>query len=177
MEKILVVYYSNKGSSRFLAEKIAGELTCDIEEIIPRFNHFFFLVLRCSFGIKNLEHNIEEYNKIILCGPIWMGQVIVPLSNFINKYRRQIKSLYFACSCGGGDEKREEKFGYNGVFNKIAYILADKCKGCEAFPITLFVPEDKLEDQDSIMNTRFTNNNFSNAFQNRLDRFISKIKE
>ena len=34
--KTLVVYYSGKGSNKYLAEKIAQTLHCDVEAIVPR---------------------------------------------------------------------------------------------------------------------------------------------
>ena len=36
----LVVYYSNTGSNKYLAEKIAAVLSCDNEAIKPRLNFF-----------------------------------------------------------------------------------------------------------------------------------------
>lgn len=44
MKKTIVIYYSNNGSNRFLAHKIAERLQCDIEEIKPRINAHLLLV-------------------------------------------------------------------------------------------------------------------------------------
>jgi len=36
--KTIVIYYSNKGSNKYLAKKISKSLSSDIEEIKPRLN-------------------------------------------------------------------------------------------------------------------------------------------
>jgi len=91
--KALVVYYSNKGSNKFLAEKISERLSCDIEEIRPRLDVFTFFLMNIHMGIKSLKHNLEEYSHIILCGPIWMGKFIPPLRSFTKNYKDKIQKL------------------------------------------------------------------------------------
>ena len=87
MKKTIVYYYSRKGSNMFLAERIAKDLNCDIEKIKPRLNIFFFMLFSLNFGIKKLRHQPENYERILLCGPIWMGKFIPPLKSFVKKYK------------------------------------------------------------------------------------------
>ena len=93
--KTLVVYYSHTGNNRFLAERLARDMKGDIEEIKPRLNVFFFLIfssfLHITFGIKDLEHDIASYDKVLLVGPIWMGNLITPLRSFVKKYCKEQK--------------------------------------------------------------------------------------
>jgi flavodoxin len=179
MKKAIVIYYSNTGSNRYLAEKIADRLECDIEEIKPRPNLFPVLMLlsalKASWGIKSLKHNLEEYDRIILCGPIWMGKLISPLRGFINRYRACFKQLYFVTCCGSGDAVKNDKFGHATVFKLVREILGDTCVLCEAFPIGLVLPEEKQKDGDAIMKTRLSDTNFSGDIQKRFDNFIKKI--
>jgi flavodoxin len=179
MKKTIVMYYSNTGSNRYLAEKIADRLGCDIEEINPRPNIFPVLLLlsalKTSWGIKSLKHNLKEYDRIILCGPIWMGKLISPLRGFINKTRQHINQLYFITCCGSGDAVKNDKFGHATVFQIVREILGDKCVHCEAFPIGLVLPEDKQKDGDTIMKTRLSDTNFSGDIETRFDNFIKKI--
>lgn len=177
--KILLVYYSNTGSNKYLAEKFSHALNSDIEEIKPRMNLFPFLLLfsfiRVSPGISNLKHQISDYDRIVLCGPIWMGRFISPLRDFILKYRKRIKRLYFVTCCASRDEAKNDTFGYATVFPQVERLLGRACNACEAFPINLVIPDEKQKDNDAIMKTRLSDDNFTSRIQERFDSFIVKI--
>lgn len=179
MKKNLVVYYSNTGSNKYLANRIAGNLACDIAEIRPRPNVFplllLFSSLKRSMGIKALDPNPGEYERIILCGPVWMGKLISPLRDFLFRYRNGINNLYVASCCASSDAAKDDKFGHGLVFNLVREIMGDKCVHCEAFPIGLVVPEDKKEDSDTIMKTRLSDENFSGEILLRFEKFIQLL--
>jgi menaquinone-dependent protoporphyrinogen IX oxidase len=172
-----VAYYSRKGSNRYLAEKIAQRLKCNIEEIRPRLNVLPLLLLKMTFGIRSFKHDIKETDIVILCGPIYMGSLIAPLRNFINKYSADISRLVFVTCCGSTDEKKDEKFGYGFVFKEIKEILQDKCVLCQAFPITLVLSEAEKEDTDAFMNTHLNDENFNGEIVKRFDQLLSQISE
>lgn len=177
MKKHLVVYYSKSGNNRYLAEKISRELKCEIVEIQPRINVFFFLILslltKISMGNRLLGHSLNEYESIILCGPIWMGSVIPPLRDFINKNKNNIKLLHFVTCCGSTDSGKEDKFGYATVFPKVKNMIGDdRCGIYEAFPVDLIIHGDNNED---IMKARISDDNFTGELHERFDRFIKNI--
>ncbi len=174
--KTLVLYYSRKGSNKFLAEKISESLSCEIEEIKPRSNVFLFFLLNIRFGNKKFQHKIEDYDRIILCGPIFVGRFIPPLYSFVNKYKNKINQLVFITCCGSTYEKKEEKFGHGIVFNKVKELLNGKCIHCEAFPIDLVLPEDQKENDEAFMNTHLSEINFKGEIVERFDNFISSIR-
>jgi len=175
MEKIIVIYYSNKGSNKYLAEKISVQLSCDLEKIKPRMNVFLLFLMNIHFGIKPLKHNIEDYDKVILCGPIWIGKLIPPLRSFIKKYFSKINQLIFVACCGSTDAKKDEKFGHGLVFNEVKNLLKDKCILCQAFPVGLVLPDDKKEDADAFMKTHLNDENFKGEIQERFDNFMTKV--
>lgn len=179
MKETLVVYFSKTGSNNYLAHKLAKDLEADIERIIPRINHFLPQLLgtisRLSLGIKSLKKNVRDYNKVILVGPIWMGRLIAPLYNFLKKYLKGIQKLYFATCCGSTDEIKDDKFGYGHVFKKIREIGGDKLIRAEAFPIVMVIPEDQKDNDDVIMKTRLSDDNFSGKIKERYDRFLSGL--
>ncbi len=109
MSKTIVIYYSRKGSNKYLAKRIAAKLNCDIERIRPRLNFFMFFLMNIGLGIKPLKHNLTEYDKIILCGPIWMGKFVYPLQRFVKKYIKSINHLYFITCCGSSYSTRDDK--------------------------------------------------------------------
>jgi hypothetical protein len=175
--KTLVVYYSFTGSNKYLAEKIAHILKSDCEAIRPRLNVFpllmLFSLVKTGLGIMSIKHSVNEYDRVVVCGPIWMGRLISPLHDFITKYRKHIKSLYFVTCCGSSDAAKNDKFGYAGLFQQLKNMLGDTCIHCEAFPIGLVVPLDKKEDGSAVMKTHLSDENFTGEIQTRLDKFIT----
>lgn len=181
MNKILVVYYSNAGNNRYLANKMAKRLSADIEELKPKLNIFPILVLsslmKLSLGIKPLQNNVSEYEKIVLCGPVWMGQLVAPLRDFIGKYNKVIKSLYFVTCCGSTDKLKDDKFGYGNVFRLVKKKMGDKYLGCEALSISLVVPDEIKENSEEMMKVRLSDENFKGEIKEKFDTFVKKINE
>ncbi len=175
----LVAYYSHTGNNRFLAERLASDLKADIEPIRPRLDVFFLLIfsslLHITFGIRKLEHDVGSYDKVVLVGPIWMGNLITPLRSFVKKYQKDIKTLYFVTCCGGGDEQKDDKFGYKAVFRKVESYYHRAPAHCEALPIKLVVPKDKWKDDDAMMKARLTEETFKGPIVDRYDSFLSHI--
>ncbi len=58
--KTIVVYYSRKGSNKYLAVKIASSLKCDIEEIRPRLNLFLLFLMNVHLGIGLLKKELRN---------------------------------------------------------------------------------------------------------------------
>lgn len=175
--KTIVVYYSNKGSNRYLARKISTSLSCDQEEIRPVLNVFFLFLMNIHLGIKPLQHNMSAYDRVILCGPIWMGKFIPPLRSFVKKYRSRIKKLVFVTCCGSTFEKKNEKFGHGLVFNEIEKMLNGKLVHCQAFPVGLVLPDEHREDPDAFMKTHLNDDNFKGEIQEHYDNLIRQLTE
>lgn len=174
--KTIVYVYSHKNSNRYLANKIAADLKCEIEEIKPRLNIHLLMLMGINFGNKKLKTKVEEYDRVVLCGPIWMGKLIVPLRNFINRHISKINKLIFVTCCGSPFDKKDEKFGHNQVFKQVKNLSGEKCRHCEAFPITLVLPDGQKEDSDAFMRTHLNDDNFRGEILGIYDNFISKIK-
>lgn len=174
--KTIVYFYSHKGSNRYLANKIAKDLNCTIEEIKPRLNVHLLMLMGVNLGNKKLVSRIEDYDRIILCGPIWMGQLIVPLRNFIKKNKNKFQNLAFVTCCGSTFDKKDEKFGHNLVFEKLRKILSDKCKHCEAFPKTLVLSDELKEAPGAFMKTNLNDENFKGEIKTIYNNFIVKLE-
>jgi flavodoxin len=175
MKKTIVVYYSRKGSNKYLAEKISRNLSCELEEIRPRLNVFLLFLMNIHLGNKPLKHNIQDYDKVVLCGPIWMGRIIPPLGSFINNYYDSINKLIFVTCCGSTDAKKDDKFGHGLVFKEVEKILNNKCILCQAFPIGLVLPDDEKENADAFMKTHLNDDNFKGEIQERFEKFIQEV--
>jgi len=175
MKKTIVYYYSRKGNNRFLSEKIAVELNCDIEEIRPRLNAFPLILMGASAGIWKLKDPPGNYDRVILCGPVFVGKLITPLKHFLTKYGKCISRLVFVTCCGSGFEQKNEKYGHGHVFNRVRDILGDKCVHCEAFPISLVIPEEIKKNPDSVIKTRLNEENFRGEFKSRFEQLITAL--
>jgi flavodoxin len=175
--KIMVYYYSHKGSNRFLAHRIANDLNCEIEEIKPRLNAHLLMLMGLNLGNRKLKSKVENYDRVILCGPIWIGKLIVPLKNFVVKYRPKIKKLIFVSCCGSTFKDKDNKFGHNLVFNQVKGLLDQKCLHCEAFPIDLVAPPELKEDPSAFMKVHLNSENFNGEIIQIYESFISKIKD
>lgn len=174
--KSLVVYYSHKGSNKYLANRIRHSINCDIEQIKPKLNYHLLFLININFGNKLLSSNLNEYDQIILCGPIWMGKFIPPLKTFVTKNFDKIKKLIFVSCCGSTFEKKDEKFGHNLVFKEVKHILEEKLYFCEAFPITLVLPHEQKNDPNAFMKTHLSDENFKGEILEIFENFINKIK-
>jgi len=173
--RTIVYYYSHKGSNRYLATKIASDLKCELEEIKPLLNSHLLMLMGLNFGNRRLKNNVENFEKVILCGPIWMGKLIVPLKNFMIKHIPKINKMVFVSCCGSTFNKKDEKFGHNLVFNEVKNIANEKCIHCEAFPISMVLPDDQKEDTDAFMKTHLNDDNFKGEIQLIFNNFIQKI--
>lgn len=81
--KVLVVYYSQTGNTKLVAEAIAESLNADIEEISDekdRAGVFGFLRSGYEAIFKKLtetqqpiKHKPEEYDLTIIGSPVWAG--------------------------------------------------------------------------------------------------------
>lgn len=113
--KTLVVYYSLSGNTKKIAEEIAKELKCDIEEIIDLKNRkgFFGYILAgfdAVFGrktkIKEIHKKPVLYDLVIIGTPIWGSNMCPAVRTFISEneinFRRNVA---FFSTFGGGSGK------------------------------------------------------------------------
>ncbi len=105
--KILVAYYSRTGTTRKVAEAIAGILKCDIEEVIDkksRSGALGWLKSGRDAGSKKLT-TIEEtkndpglYDVVAIGTPVWNGTMSTPIRTYIVQHRESFKKVAFFCT-------------------------------------------------------------------------------
>ncbi len=177
MTENLVVYYSNNGSNKFLAEQVATDLNCDKESIQPIINAHILLLMGMGIGIKRLKHRISDYKKVILIGPVWMGKFIFPLKQFVKKYKKDLDELVFLTCCGSSYEVKDEKYGHQAVFDYLKNSLPGKEVVCYALPITLLLSEKDKEDSQKVMETRLTQQNFVGEMREKYNHFLKSVSK
>lgn len=175
MKDTIVIYYSNNGSNRFLAQQIAARLHAEIEEIKPVFNLHLLLLMGIGLGNKKLEHQLSDYKRVVLCGPVWMGKFIYPLKSFVRKHKKNIRELIFVTCCASSYEAKDEKYGHGLVFEKLKQMIPKINVQCAAFPIPLILPDEKKKDPELVMNTRLNEESFKGEIVQRFNDFIGTI--
>jgi flavodoxin len=126
--KSVVVYYSMRGTTKKIAERIAEVLGCDLEEIRePRVRKGIIGFLRSVREaiwktlppIYEPEKNIGDYELVVLGTPVWAGTMSSPMRSFLEKHGRRMKRTAFFCTAGGSAgrtlREMEAVSGHKGI--------------------------------------------------------------
>ena len=111
--KMLVLYYSQTGNTKAVAEEIAGKLGADIEEIVavnPYDGDFQATIERCKQeheqgnipDIQPIKSNIADYDIIFIGYPIWFGTYVPPVQKFLLSNDLSGKKIVPFCTFGSG---------------------------------------------------------------------------
>jgi flavodoxin len=107
--KTLVVYYSKTGKTRRLAEEIAKQLCCDIEEIVDRKDRSgttgWFSGSRDAFRkfLTDIEFSKDpsEYDLIIIGTPVWSFGITPAMRTYFTKNIEKLNNVAFFITCSG----------------------------------------------------------------------------
>ena len=111
--KVLVLYYSQTGNTRQVAQEISTRLGADMEEIVavnPYDGDFQQTIARSMQEreegvlpeIQPLKVDIKDYDIIFLGYPIWFGTYAPPVVSFLGKVDFSGKKLVPFCTFGSG---------------------------------------------------------------------------
>ena len=112
MKKKLVVYFSYTGHTKMIVDKIKDKLDCDIlkiETVEPYSTDYDTVVNdeqnseRSNFlpEIKDININLNNYDKIILGTPVWWYRPVPAIRSFLTKYDLTGKTVIpFATNAG-----------------------------------------------------------------------------
>ena len=106
--KTIVISYSLTGNNQDLAASVAAALEARHVQITePKARNMGKIVLDVIFGrtpkITLPMETIQEYDLVIFCGPVWMGQVASPFRACFKELAPQIGQYAFVSICGGAD--------------------------------------------------------------------------
>ena len=114
MPRILVVYFSHEGNTKFVAEKIAKLAEADIQPLVPKkqlasktsSSKFFWggakVYMRTKPELKKLAKNPKDYDVLFIGTPVWAWTFAPPLRTFFSEIRLKDKKIaLFACDEGG----------------------------------------------------------------------------
>ncbi len=135
--KLLVIYYSYEGNTKFIAESIANEIEADLLELKPKnegrhqgFMKYFWLGKQVIFKEKpelmQFQLNPEDYDFIFIGTPVWAGSYAPPLRTFFETNNLKGKKIaLFSCSEGGDMKimfKMKEALSSNTIIDEHKFI-------------------------------------------------------
>jgi flavodoxin len=111
--KMLVLYYSQTGNTKAVAEEIANKLGADIEEITmvdPYDPDFQVTIDRCLKEreqeilptINPVKADLANYDVVFLGYPVWFGTYAPPVIKFLNDADLSGKKIVPFCTFGSG---------------------------------------------------------------------------
>lgn len=113
--KTLIVYYSRTETTKKIAQAIANEIECDIEEIVDMTNrdgNMGYLkscvdaILKKDTTIKDIVYNPQDYDLIIIGTPVWASTVSNSVRMYIIQNAMNFKNVAFFCTeKSSGSEK------------------------------------------------------------------------
>ncbi|QQO07792.1 flavodoxin [Breznakiella homolactica] len=110
-EKILVVYFTRTGNTRYVAEHIQSLLGGDMAEItaVTAYPEIYSAALdrarqerdgNVRPAIRVLVPDINDYEYILLGYPIWLGGIPMPVAAFLETFDFSGKTIMPFCSSG-----------------------------------------------------------------------------
>ena len=110
-EETLIMYYSKTGKTRIVAEELKAlvpaarlvEIKSDVGIMKAVFWHQLFSRNACN---EPISVDLEKYERIILCSPIWLQKISSPMRTIINTVPLKGKQVDMFVVCAGhfGDE-------------------------------------------------------------------------
>jgi flavodoxin len=109
MPKALIIFYSNTGNTRRIAEAIAALgnwPTAEIRDITSRRGAWGNL--RCALeSVLKIKPRIEfdspvlsSFDLIIIGTPVWVGHIASPVRSFLAMHHHSLQRVAFFCTCG-----------------------------------------------------------------------------
>lgn len=112
-QKVLVLYYSQTGNTKMVAEEIATRLGADIEEIVmvnPYDPDFHATIEQCMKDreagvlpeIQAVAANVADYDVVFLGFPVWFGTYAPPVTKWLEGVDLSGKKVVPFCTFGSG---------------------------------------------------------------------------
>ncbi|MCS7151017.1 MAG: hypothetical protein NZ928_01345 [Endomicrobia bacterium] len=131
--KSLIVYYSRSGRTKLVAMKLAELLNSETEEIVdfkPRKGFLGWLIsgydalTKKITEIAPLTKNLDDYDHIILCSPVWALSIPPAIRTFLNLYKEEIKNISFIATMSSTGAKKMFKQLEELAGRKPKFVLA-----------------------------------------------------
>ena len=177
--KTLVAYFSRTGNNRYLAARLARDFGADLRELKPRVKAFPVMVLFSlagwPLGLSRDSRNTTGYDRLIVCGPLWMGKLCLPVLDFLRSAKKKQTKVHLITCCGSKDAAKDDTFGYGRVFTELEAKFGAALGQTQALPIELVLPEDQRALPEAIMAARLTDETLVGPIAERYQSFVQKL--
>ncbi|MDF2877335.1 MAG: hypothetical protein K0S30_431 [Clostridia bacterium] len=104
----VIISYSYTGNNNALAESVARELSVkhiniSVQKPITMGSILMDMIFARTPKVQLDPDIMQQYDLIIFCAPIWMGQVASPLRAYLNYLKTSPKAYGFISISGGAD--------------------------------------------------------------------------
>lgn len=158
--KTLIAYYTLSGNNKKLADYIKEKYNCELLEIKEKKKRkTFSIILDLIFKKRKAKlaeyfADLNEYDNVILIGPIWMGKVCKPLLTFALNEKDNIKSFSYISVCGGANREilLEDNFTLESQITpkKVLQLAIAPLLPAEMQKDVKYIMAYKLKDEDLI---------------------------
>ena len=117
----LIVYYSRTGHTKKVAEALAKDLQCDMEELVDTVNRSgpigWLNSGRQGSGrqltkLQPVKKDPSKYDMVIIGTPVWAGNMSSPVRTYITENNANFKNVALFCTLGNkGEEKTFKEMG------------------------------------------------------------------
>ena len=115
--KTAVVYYSLEGNVQYVAGKVAAAIGADLIRLVPvkaypdkGFKKFLWggkaATMKEKPELEPYRFPEAEFDKVVLCTPVWAGTFTPPLRTFLQDHDLAGKKVAVIVSCSGGNTKK-----------------------------------------------------------------------
>ena len=117
--KKLFIYYSFTGNGE-LIEKVFENKGYEIRKATPKKSlpkSFFWGVMTGGFlaglnhksKLLDFDHNVEEFEEVVIGSPVWNGRFSTPINTVLAKTNLKNKKLTFVFYSGSGEAEKATK--------------------------------------------------------------------
>jgi len=113
-QSILIAFYSRSGTTRKIAEALAAQLKCDVEEIVASEGHAGFAgivrslieaMLHRPAQIAPTSRDPSSYDLVVIGTPVWAWSVSSPIRADLMQHANKLPQVAFFCTMGGRGDK------------------------------------------------------------------------
>lgn len=108
--KTLVAFYSLTGNTSLVASKIAALLHADTDRILTEVPYeggwgyakaAYHSLIGRKVAIKASGVTPQDYDLVVVAGPVWSGRIAPPVRTYLANYRGQFRRVAFCVTQGG----------------------------------------------------------------------------
>jgi len=110
--RVLIIFFSLDGNTKFIAESMAREIGADLEELKANIylpsgvfgKHFWggrMAIFKKKPALRPIQKNISDYDLVVIGTPVWAFTFTPPIRTFFDEHKFSGKKIALFCCCDG----------------------------------------------------------------------------